>query len=76
MNSHHDSDDPTTSERILRLQDEWDQIAGSPQELNLTAEQLGELERRLQDHRENPRRYKTWEDVRAELEALGRHDPD
>ena len=53
-----------------------DQIAGSPERLDLTSEQLDELERRLQDHRKHPRRYMTWEEVRAELEALGRHDPD
>ena len=76
MSSRHHKDDQSMSERILRLQDEWDQIAGSPDRLELTSEQLDELERRLQDHRKNPRRYKTWEEVRAELEALGRHDPD
>ena len=72
MSSRHHKDDQSMSERILRLQDEWDHIAGSPDCLDLTSEQLDELERRLQDHRKHPRRYTTWEEVRAELEALGR----
>jgi putative addiction module component (TIGR02574 family) len=68
-------DDLSTSERIRRLQDEWDQIASSPDDVELTPEQLEELKRRLSDHRLNPRRYKTWGELRAELEALG-HDHD
>ena len=76
-----DSPDPpetplSTSEKILRLQDEWDEIAAHPEDIELTPEQIAELERRLEDHRKNPRRYKSWEQVRAELEALGRRDPD
>ena len=76
MTANHDRDDQSTSERILRLQDEWDEISGSLEDLHLTQEQLDELERRLEDHRNHPRPYKTWEEVRAELEALGRHDHD
>ena len=76
MNSRDKPRDLSTSERILRLQDEWDDIAGNPAELDLTPEQLEELHRRLEDHRRNPRPYKTWEEVREELERLGRHDPD
>lgn len=68
-------DELSTSERIRRLQDEWDQIASSPDDVELTQEQLEELKRRLSDHRLNPRRCKTWGELRAELEGLG-HDHD
>lgn len=74
MSSRKNPDKLSTSEKILQLQDQWDEIAGSPEELDLTPEQLEELRRRLEDHRENPRHYKTWEEVRTELEGLGRHD--
>ncbi|MEN8150989.1 MAG: addiction module protein [Planctomycetota bacterium] len=66
----------STSEKILRLQDQWDEIAGSTEELDLTPVQIEELQRRLNDHRQNPRKYKTWEEVRAELIALDRHASD
>ena len=48
----------------------------APQGRALTPEQREELDRRVQDHRKNPRPYLTWADVRAELECLGRKDPD
>lgn len=76
MDPHDDPDDPSTSERVLRLQDEWDEIAGHAEDLELTPAQLEELRRRLADHRANPRRYPAWEQVREALEALGRRDPD
>jgi putative addiction module component (TIGR02574 family) len=76
MNSRQKDEGLSTSEKILRLQDQWDEIAGSPDDLDLTPEQLEELQRRLSDHHQNPRHYQTWEEVRAELEALGRHDCD
>ena len=74
MHTPDDKRELSASERILRLQDEWDEIAKDPEAIELTPEQLAELERRLDDHEKNPRRYKSWEEVRAELEALGRRD--
>lgn len=75
MSHSHKKRELSTSERILRLQDEWDDIATAPDDVELTPAQLEELRRRLADHRLNPRRYKTWGELRSELEALGRdHD--
>jgi len=71
MATRKKTDGLSTSEKILRLQDEWDEIAGSTDDLDLTPEQLEELRRRLADHQLNPRRYRTWEEVRAEFEAKG-----
>lgn len=65
----------STAERILRLQDEWDEIAAQPEDVELTPAQRTELRRRLADHRLHPRRCKTWGELRAELEAMS-HDPD
>jgi putative addiction module component (TIGR02574 family) len=76
MDSQEGDEGLSTSEKILRLQDQLDEIAGSPEDLELTPEQFAELRRRLNDHRLDPRHYKTWEEIRAELESLGRHDPD
>lgn len=45
-------------------------MATAEDDLDLTSEQRKELRRRLADHRLNPRPYKTWEQLREELEAL------
>ncbi len=76
MNTPDADEGLSTSEKILQLQDQWDEIAGSTEELDLTPEQYEELQRRLKDHRQNPRHYRTWEQVRAELTALDRYASD
>ena len=71
MSQEEKPDDLSIPERILRLQDQWDEIAGLPDAVQLTPAQLAELERRLHDHRLRRRSYKTWEELRSELEAPG-----
>ena len=61
----------TIEEKLDLVQDLWDEIAQSPESVELTPDQLDELERRLAEHERNPVRYPTWEEVRKELE--GRH---
>ncbi|MEW6747227.1 MAG: addiction module protein [Planctomycetota bacterium] len=74
MSSKEDSD-LSPSERILRVQDLWDEIASAADDVDSTLVQIEDLRRRLKDHRINPRRYITWEELRAELEATaGDHD--
>jgi putative addiction module component (TIGR02574 family) len=75
MSQQGENDGPSVPERILRLQDQWDQIASLPEDVELTPAQLAELERRLRDHRLHQRKYKTWEELRSELEAAD-HDID
>lgn len=58
----------TLSERIQLVEDLWDSIAAeASQTLPLTEEQLAELQRRAQAHRERPDAAIPWEQVRAEL---------
>ena len=61
-------DDLSVSEKILRVQDLWDEIARTPDAVEVTESQLREAERRLADHRENPTDLESWEDVRRRLE--------
>ena len=65
-----DFEDLSLSEKILHVQDLWDQIADSADEIDLTDEQREELERRLQAHEDYPGSYVTWEELRARLERL------
>ena len=65
---NRDPDDLSISEKILRVQDLWDDIARSPRDVELTSAQLEEAERRLAEHEKNPQASITWEALKRELE--------
>jgi len=56
-------------EKIVRVQDLWDQIADTPDDVELTEAQRAELDRRLRAHEENPGEYISWEELRQRLVA-------
>ena len=56
-------------EKIVRVQDLWDQIADTPDDVELTEAQRQEIERRLRAHEENPGEYISWERLRQRLVA-------
>ena len=64
--------DLSVPEKILRVQDLWDQIADSPDEVELTESQRQELERRLRAHEENPGEYSSWDELRQRLQKKSR----
>jgi putative addiction module component (TIGR02574 family) len=58
----------TLAERIQLVEDLWDSIAAeASHSLALTEEQLSELHRRAQGHKDHPDAAIPWEQVRAEL---------
>ncbi len=61
------------AERILLVEDIWDSIAASPEEVPLTDAQRAELDRRLAAYEADPQAGSSWEDVEAEL--WGRPSP-
>ena len=65
-------DDLSVPEKILRVQDLWDQIAQSPDDVDLTNAQRAELERRLRAHEDGPGVYPTWQELRQRLEGKAR----
>lgn len=64
-----DSKDLSVPEKILRVQDLWDEIARSPRAVDLTPAQREEAERRLLQHESNPGEYTSWEELRRQLEG-------
>jgi putative addiction module component (TIGR02574 family) len=54
-------------ERILLVQEIWDSIAESPDEVPLTEAQRAELDRRLVHYEANKQSGSTWEEVKAKL---------
>ena len=61
-------EDLSLSEKILRVQDLWDDIARSSAKVNPTAAQLAEVERRLREYEANPTECSSWETIRSRLE--------
>jgi putative addiction module component (TIGR02574 family) len=54
-------------ERIELVQDIWDSIHEAPDVVALTEEQRHELDRRLEEHRENPDDVISWEEIRSQF---------
>ena len=61
-------DDLSVPEKILRVQDLWDEIARNPREVEITPAQREEAERRLRNHESNPGQYSNWDEIRKRLE--------
>lgn len=60
----------TPAERIELAQDLWDSIEpGAEDVLQLTQEQMKEIDRRLAEHERDPGSALPWEEVRARLRA-------
>jgi putative addiction module component (TIGR02574 family) len=66
---HQEPEDLSVPEKILRVQDLWDEIARSPQDVELTPAQREEAERRLRQHESDPGEYSKWEEIKRRLEG-------
>ena len=59
----------TPAERLLYVQDLWDRIAETPDDVPVGDEMKAELDRRLDEHRADPSSAVPWETVKARLRA-------
>jgi putative addiction module component (TIGR02574 family) len=62
-------DQMSLEDRLRLVQDMWDSIAATPEQLPLTEAQRSELERRLAAHAANPQDVVPWEEVKAKALA-------
>ena len=60
-------DELSTAEKIEYVQQLWDRIAEEAESVELTDEQRAELDRRLEEHRENPKDLRPWSEVRDRI---------
>ena len=60
----------SVSERILLVEDLWDDIAAQPEKLPITDNQEAELDRRLANMEANPDAGSSWADVRTRIESV------
>jgi putative addiction module component (TIGR02574 family) len=57
------------AERILLVEEIWDSIAATPEEIPLTPAQREELDRRIAAYEADPTAGSTWEEVKARLQG-------
>jgi putative addiction module component (TIGR02574 family) len=59
----------SVAERVRLVQDIWDSLQPTADELPLTEEQREIVDRRLEEHRRDPSSAIPWEEVRARIES-------
>ncbi len=64
-------DQMSTAERILYVQDLWDNITAEAEKQPLTAAQVEEVEARLADYRAHPETSIPWEEARELMRQRG-----
>jgi len=67
-NAAYDFNRLSVSERIQLVEDIWDSIAVSGEDIPLTEAEIHELDRRLDDLEANPGSGAPWDEVRARVE--------
>ncbi len=69
LNSIEDIKKLSIAERILIVEDIWDTISTSEEELPITDEQKKELDSRLESYNKNPDEGKSWKEVRDNIRS-------
>jgi putative addiction module component (TIGR02574 family) len=59
----------SVAERVRLVQDIWDTLQPTADELPLTEKQRAIVDRRLEEHRLDPSSAIPWEEVRARIES-------
>ena len=60
-------DELSSAEKLLLLEELWDNLAGEPAEIPVVDWQRQELERRYQEYVQNPSEGSSWSEVRERL---------
>ena len=55
------------SDKLALVTELWDDLASNPEDIQITPEQIAEVERRLEEYRNNPDLGTTWEEVKARI---------
>ena len=60
-------DELSSSEKLILLEELWDDLAAQPSEIPVQDWQRHELERRYQEYLQNPTEGSPWQEVRERL---------
>ena len=58
------------ADKILLVNELWNDLAANPDQISVSDEIIGELDRRMEEHRKDPATVSTWEEI--QLRILGR----
>ena len=61
----------SVAERIQLVEDIWDTIAATPEQVPLTPAQRDELDRRLEAYRNRPPSGASWQEVKSRIQSQG-----
>ncbi|QQR81867.1 MAG: addiction module protein [Deltaproteobacteria bacterium] len=65
--SHEEIEKLSFEEKILLVEEVWDSLTESPNQLRLTAGQKEELDSRLKSYKKNPKKTSSWQDVKKRI---------
>jgi putative addiction module component (TIGR02574 family) len=57
----------SASEKLTLLTELWEDLASNPEDIPITPEQIAEVDRRLEEYRQNPNLGSSWEEVKARI---------
>ena len=61
------------SERLRLIQEVWESLAASPEQIPTSSDQLHELEERRKRYRANPESLVDWEELKEKIRERRRH---
>jgi putative addiction module component (TIGR02574 family) len=57
----------SASEKLTLITELWEDLASKPEDIPITPEQIAEVDRRLEEYRQNPSLGSSWEEVKARI---------
>ena len=57
----------SASEKLTLVTELWEDLASQPENIQITPEQIAEVDRRLEEYRRNPSLGSSWEEVKARI---------
>ena len=57
----------SASEKLTLVTELWADLASNPEDIPITPEQIAEVDRRLEEYRQNPALGSSWEEVKARI---------
>jgi putative addiction module component (TIGR02574 family) len=57
----------SASEKLTLVTELWEDLASQPENIQITPEQIAEVDRRLEAYRQNPGLGSSWEEVKTRI---------
>ena len=57
----------SASDKLTLVTELWEDLASNPEDIPITPEQIAEVDRRLEEYRQNPGLGSSWEEVKARI---------